>query len=228
MVQLNPSDELKRTPQQTSGPYVTLGLLNHDEKGLRNNDLTSDGGSGEEIILRGNLFGNDGEPVFNTLIEIWQPNSNGVFNHYLYKDVEGFDPDFVGFGRDITEEKGDFEFKTFKPGSLKDPDHPDVSVAPNIILYVHASGLTNPLYTRVYFEDEENDDIFLNGLPEEDAKTLIAKKVESEDDIIVYHINLVLDGEADDLGLATKIDGEEVEDKPDGSGLPLTYFIHIE
>lgn len=229
MVKINPqnSDQTKRTPQQTVGPYVTLGLLTHDQAGMRDNDLTSEGGKGEEIIVQGHLFGTDGKPVFNIMIEIWQANSEGVFNHPSEQHLEGYDENFIGFGRDITDEAGHFQFKTFKPGEIYESDQPEFSQSPNILMFIHASGVHYPLYTRVYFEDEDHDDNFLNNIPQDKVDTLIAKKV-SDDGPTVYEFDIVLDGDADNIGLETKLDGEEIDNVPDGTGKPVTYVWHFE
>lgn len=228
MVQIDPnSDNLKHSPQQTVGPYVTLGLLSGKESKENDNNLLQYGGEGEEIIVRGHLFGSDGKPLFNAMVEIWQANSHGVYNHPVDSDKEGFDPNFVGFGRDITNETGQFEFKTLKPGVIIDSNHPEFKQAPNILVFIHASGVPYPLYTRIYFEDEDHDDNFMSKIPQDKVETLIAKKSE-EDGETVYEIDLVLEGDADELALETKLDGEDVDDMPDASGKPVSYFFHFD
>ncbi|MGX7092230.1 protocatechuate 3,4-dioxygenase subunit alpha [Hutsoniella sourekii] len=227
MVQLNKKGaDFTRTPQETVGPYLTLGLLSGDKVELKDNNLTSHGGSGQEITIRGHLFDSQGAPLFNVMVEIWQANSQGVFNHPAYQDREGFDPDFVGFGRDVTDERGAYQFKTFKPGKIHETDHPEFSQAPHVLLFVHASGVGYPLYTRVYFEDEEHEDNFSQRLTQAEHQSLIARRVE-EDDQIIYEFDMVLQGEAEELVLESKLSGEEVEDLPDGSGKPATYFFHF-
>ncbi|AMB94373.1 protocatechuate 3,4-dioxygenase subunit alpha [Aerococcus sanguinicola] len=215
-----------RTPQQTVGPYASLGLVADEANDHITNDLVEDGGQGQEIILQGNLFGSDGKPLFNVLVEIWQANSEGVFNHPAFKDREGYDPSFVGFGRTITDERGAYSFRTFKPGAILENDYPEFSQSPHILAFVHASGVSYPLYTRIYFEDESQDDHFIQQVSEEEAKTLIAKKVEGTD-LPTYQFDIVLDGDAEDMVLESKLGGEEVDDLPDGSGKAKTYFFHF-
>ncbi|AMB98555.1 hypothetical protein AWM75_00465 [Aerococcus urinaehominis] len=229
MVILNPenNEETRRTPQQTVGPYVTLGLLNQEAG--KDNNLLADGGKGKELVISGNLFASAGDPIFNVMVEIWQANADGVYNHPSEAHMPGFDADFVGFGRTITDERGYYEFRTILPGAIADHDHPELAQSPHIIIVVHASGVPHPLYTRVYFEDQEHNDNFLNNIPADKAKTLIAKRIEGDlEQVLYYHFDMVLEGEADELALETKVDGEEMADKPDGSGKPVTYFFSFD
>lgn len=225
MVKLNPKkDYIDETPQQTVGPYLTLGLLNtgegHEEI---TNDLTRNGGKGEEIIVKGHLFDSQGEPLFNVMVEIWQANSKGVYNHPIDIDSEDFDSEFTGFGRDNTDEAGFYQFKTFKPGPLINSQHPDDSQAPHLVFIIHASGVGHPLYTRIYFEDEPLDDNFLNNIPQEKVETVIARKSDKPSPT-TYHFDIVLKGEKEELVLESKESEEAPEELPTISSTVSTYF----
>jgi protocatechuate 3,4-dioxygenase alpha subunit len=73
--------------------------------------------SGERITLTGVVFDGDGQPIPDAMIEIWQPDSNGIFNHPLDPLQEQADPHFRGFGRVENRNAGKYEFKTIKPGA---------------------------------------------------------------------------------------------------------------
>lgn len=229
MADINPKkDVMESSPQQTIGPYSTLGLLYGDHEG-RDNDMTSGGGKGEEIIIKGHLYAGDGKPLFNVIVELWQPNSEGVFNHPLYQNDPGFDPDFVGFGREVTDENGEFNFKTFKPGVAVNQEHPELSLAPNIIVMIHASGLDHPLFTRIYFEDEENDDFIINQISEDQRESTVAKLVsDNEGEPKVYAFDIVMDGESDDLVLEFRVSKDDINVNAEAEGREHNFFYHYE
>lgn len=219
---------MESTPQQTIGPYHSLGLIYGDHEG-RDNDLTSGGGKGEEIVIQGCLYAGNGKPVFNVMVEVWQPNSEGIFNHPLYQNDPGFDPNFVGFGRDVTDENGGFKFKTFKPGVAVNEEHPELSLSPNIIVMIHASGLDHPLFTRIYFEDEDNDDFIINQISEGQRESAVAKVVSDNDgEPKVYEFDIIVDGDSDDLVLDFRVAKDDINTKAEAEGRKRSFFYHYE
>jgi len=67
-------------------PYCTIGPFfpNQFSDGL--NDLTRHAGKiarGQHILLSGRVLEEGGQPTVNTIIEIWQPDANGIFRHEL-------------------------------------------------------------------------------------------------------------------------------------------------
>lgn len=85
---------------------------------------------------------------------------------------------FRGFGRCPTDEHGNYEIVTVKPGPLPAPD--GGTEAPHIDVSVLARGLLNRLVTRIYFPDEadanEADPVLRHVDPSRRA-TLIAVPV---------------------------------------------------
>jgi protocatechuate 3,4-dioxygenase, alpha subunit len=57
---------LNPTPTQTVGPYFTLGMMRAGD-----NVLVQPGTKGERIRIEGYIYGGDGDPLFNVLLEIW-------------------------------------------------------------------------------------------------------------------------------------------------------------
>ena len=88
-------------------------------------DLTiQDGGEpiGERIRISGRILDGDGRPVRNQLVEIWQANAAGRYDHPA--DGRGdlpLDDAFHGFGRAGTDAEGRFSFVTLKPGPVPGP-----------------------------------------------------------------------------------------------------------
>lgn len=181
------------TGSQTVGPFFEPGLLRED---ARRNVLTQPETVGERIRIVGRVLDGDGAPVPDALIEIWQANAHGRYNHRADQSVASLDPTFLGFGRSGTGEDGSYWFETIKPGSV--PFDKTQQQAPHICVTVFARGLLNHLVTRLYFEDEPANahDPILHYVPEERRATLLAKR-EPGDAPIVYRFDIILQGEGE-------------------------------
>lgn len=156
---------LKQTASQTVGPYFRIGLI----YGEPQNNLVKEETSGERITVRGLVRDGNGQPITDAMIEIWQPDANGIFNHPSDPLHEQADPHFRGFGRAESRKDGDFEFKTIKPGSRD-------GQAPFINVHVFARGMLIHAMTRIYFADEPANDTdpVLNSIEADRRHTIIA------------------------------------------------------
>ena len=181
-----------QTPSQTVGPFFDFGLFTRKDL----NVLVSDGTKGQRIALRGQVLDGGGAPVPDAVIEIWQADTNGFFNHPADPNAANADKYFRGFGRADTVDMGKFSFKTVKPGTVRFDD--TCYQAPHINLRVFARGMLIHAYTRVYFPDEADanaNDPILNLVPPERRHTLIAVRQEEGHDLPTYCFNVVLQGE---------------------------------
>lgn len=105
------------TPRATEGPYYPDHLpLDLD------NDLTRViGGAapagGTVVEFGGRLLKSDGAPVSGRTVELWQADQNGCYIHSrgLQRGKER-DPNFQGYGRSVTNERGEYRFRTIRPG----------------------------------------------------------------------------------------------------------------
>lgn len=181
---------LPLTGSQTVGPFFEPTLLRED---ARRNILTQPETVGERIRIEGRVLDGDEIPVPDAMIEIWQANAQGRYNHPADQGSAYLDPSFLGFGRSGTAEDGSYWFETIKPGSvLFDKERQQ---APHICVTVFARGLLNHLVTRLYFEDEPANklDPILHYVPEERRATLLARR-ESRGTRIVYRFDIILQG----------------------------------
>src|SRR5262245_63989453 len=71
---------------------------------------------GERIIVQGRVLDEDGRPIPNTLVEIWQANAAGRYRHRVDSHPAPLDPNFSGAGRTLTDNDGRYRFVTIKPG----------------------------------------------------------------------------------------------------------------
>ncbi|MBK5217504.1 MAG: protocatechuate 3,4-dioxygenase subunit alpha [Propionibacteriales bacterium] len=161
------------TPSQTVGPYLHIGL--EWEDGAYAAEPETPGA----FWLHGRLFDAAAEPVPDGMIETWQADPVGRFDHP--DDPRGMreTPGFRGFGRCSTDTKGEWAIHTLKPGSL--PAGDTETEAPHLDVSVFARGLLNRLVTRIYFADEEAAnaaDPVLKSVDADRRHTLIAKASE--------------------------------------------------
>ena len=61
---------------------------------------------GERIIVTGRVLDEDGRPLPNTLLEIWQANAAGRYIHQTDQHDAPIDPNFFGGGRCVTDANG--------------------------------------------------------------------------------------------------------------------------
>ena len=176
-------------PSQTSGPFLSIGLL-RDHIG---SSVVSDDDP-RAIRIRGRLLDGNGEAVPDGMIEIWHANAAGRYAHPedTRTDIP-VEEGFLGFGRSGTVDDGWFEFVTVKPGRVPAPD--GELQAPHLVVLVFARGLLKQLVTRLYFPDESEantSDPVLSELDESERATLIAQ---AEDGGLRFDIHLQGDGE---------------------------------
>lgn len=178
---------LAETPSQTVGPFFHYALP-YEGGGQMVNEETL----GERITVEGRLFDGEGAPVSDAMIEIWQADSAGRYNHPEDRQDQPRDPNFNGFGRVATDNDGWFRFSTIKPGPV--PGLRNAPQAPHINVSVLGRGILKRLATRLYFEDEPANayDPVLDLVPEERRACLIAKRV---DGMPAYRMDIILQGE---------------------------------
>lgn len=180
------------TASQTVGPFFSPALLRED---ARRNVLVQPETAGERIRIEGRVLDGDGLPVPDAMVEIWQANAHGRYNHPADTGEAALDPSFLGFGRSGTDENGGFWFETIKPGTVAfDAERRQ---APHICVTVFARGLLNHVVTRLYFEDEPDNalDPVLNCVPEERRATLLARReAGSGNASVAYRFDIILQG----------------------------------
>jgi len=159
-------------PSQTIGPFYHFGLTTKTELGR----LTGHRSKGERTRIRFRLLDGDGSPVPDGMIELWQADAAGKYDHPEDRQETSPDPAFCGFGRMATDADGCCVFETVYPGRV--PDGRGGCQASHINVSVFARGLLSRLCTRVYFEGDSalDEDAVLALVPEDRRHTLIARR----------------------------------------------------
>jgi protocatechuate 3,4-dioxygenase alpha subunit len=163
-------------PSQTIGPFFHFSLTWNPALGcLRRADA-----KGEHIRVRFRLVDGDGAPVPDGMLEIWQADASGKYDHPEDVQSQAHDPALCGFGRLATDNEGYCTFETVYPGRV--PDGRGAGQASHLNISVFARGLLGRLCTRLYFAGDSalSKDPVLALVPENRRHTLIARRHANE------------------------------------------------
>lgn len=190
---------LPPTSQETIGPFFPRTYFREGD-----NDLTRTAPDaaptkrGEAILLRGRVTREGGFPCLNMILEAWQADAGGRFDHPLDPERQLADPDFLGWGRAWTDEDGQFEFRTVLPGGYADATG---RRAPHVNLTIMGAGLMRRVLTTVFFPGfpaENAADPVLALLPERQRGRLIARLDGEADGCRVFRFDVRLRGNAEE------------------------------
>ena len=181
-------------------------VLDKKDLGLLDNDLTRNFNMhnepiGERIVVYGKLLDENSKPIPNSLIEIWQANSGGKYRHSGDTYKAPLDPNFGGWGRCLTDENGNYYFKTIKPGAYPWPNGGNNWRPAHIHFSIFGLSFLQRLVTQMYFEGDPliakcpiaqsiNNKKALESLI---SKLDINKSIHM--DYIAYKFNIILRGE---------------------------------
>ncbi len=101
----------KSTPEDAEGPFYPVVPIPVRSNLVRANDNLV----GQPIALTGRVLDRQGNPLTGAKIEIWQCDGRGVYQHPLQDGADKFDPNFDGFGAQLTNEQGYYQFTTLYP-----------------------------------------------------------------------------------------------------------------
>lgn len=147
------------TAHQTTGPFFPAQYIRPEDNDLARLGRPDARPRGAPYYIYGHVRDAAARPAVNVIIEIWQPNADGKFNHPSDRSAAPLDPNFLGWGRTWTDRRGFYSFTTIKPGTYAVSPGSNRWFAPRINVRLIGSGLMRPLITCLYFPDEAlNDD----------------------------------------------------------------------
>lgn len=160
------------TPPQVEGPFFPK--RDQADKDL---DLTRIAGhdkaaQGEVHVIEGRVLDENGKPVADALIDVWQANRHGRYAHEADPNPAPLDPDFQGWARLRTDAEGRYRVRTIKPGAY--PVEAGWTRPPHIHFKVARRGF-HELTTQMYFAGEPLNEVdrLLQGVPEADRPKLV-------------------------------------------------------
>ncbi len=141
------AEALNPTASQVEGPFYPDKLpLDTDNDLILVTDYITPA-IGEITHMHGTVSDVKGNPMRNVLVEIWQCDSRGNYLHSKGRNGKvrgGYDTNFQGYGRFVTDLKGRYYFRTIKPVAY-------VGRTPHIHVAITKGGqriLTSQLYNR--------------------------------------------------------------------------------
>ncbi|MEX1275759.1 MAG: dioxygenase [Bacteroidota bacterium] len=144
------------TATNVLGPYYREGAPFIENGG----SVSPDNEPGEPLYISGRVVGLDGNPIENAVIEVWQSNAQGEYEHqtsgkedyYLRRALK-------------TDGDGRYEFRTIKPSPYEIPKEGPVGTLLNMLdwhafrpahIHFKIAGDSHPtLVTQLYFTDDE-------------------------------------------------------------------------
>lgn len=178
------------SPRQPEGPfYPVIDQLDTDA------DLVRVEGSvlaplGEVVIIHGQVTDQNCKAVKGALVEIWQACASGRYNHPSDPNTAELDPNFQYWGKAVTDDKGNYRFRTIIPGAYP----ADVGWIRPPHIHFKISGLGyKELITQMYFagQDLNAQDLILQDLDlAEQEKVIVTLKNDSSSPHPVGNFNI--------------------------------------
>jgi protocatechuate 3,4-dioxygenase, beta subunit len=190
---------LLHTLTEITGPVLgegRLGELDHDLTRQHEGEP-----QGQRIIVTGRVLEDDGRPVPNTLVEIWQANAGGRYFHRHDNWPSPLDPNFTGLGRTLTDSEGRYEFVTIKPGAYPWGNHYNAWRPAHIHFSLFGRAFTQRLVTQMYFPDDPlffQDPIYNSVREEKDRQRMISRynhEITKEEWALGFEWDIVLRGQ---------------------------------
>jgi protocatechuate 3,4-dioxygenase beta subunit len=182
---------MPHTLTEVTGPVFERKIV--DVKAF---DLTKQ----QRIVVSGRVLDENGRPVRDTLVEIWQANAAGRYLHKRDQHDAPLDPNFSGCGHTMTDSEGRYRFVTIRPGEYPWGNHHNAWRPAHIHFSLFGPAFATRLVTQMYFPGDPllpYDPIF-NCTADEKARNRLISQFDWESTIPVqalgYRFDIVLGG----------------------------------
>jgi protocatechuate 3,4-dioxygenase beta subunit len=189
---------LPHTLSEVTGPLFSPDIVN-----VKAFDLTRQHSGepvGERIIVSGRVMDEDGRPVRDTLVEVWQANAAGRYRHKVDQHDAPLDPNFAGVGHTRTDSEGRYRFVTIRPGEYPWRNHNNAWRPAHIHFSLFGPAFATRLVTQMFFPGDPLipfDPIF-NCTADENARNRLISVFDWEtttpEHSLGYRFDIVLSG----------------------------------
>ena len=175
-----PRQPLIRLPHgagEVSGPAFGAEFVGKLDADLTRNGRSNGEPLGERIVVSGRVLDEEGRPVRNTVVEVWQANAAGRYIHKADQHDAPIDPNFRGSGRCVTDDEGRYSFLSIKPGAYPWRNHHNAWRPNHIHFSLFGQGFASRLVTQMYFPGDPLlalDPIY-NSVPAETRELMVSR-----------------------------------------------------
>ncbi|MFO1047314.1 MAG: protocatechuate 3,4-dioxygenase subunit beta [Geminicoccaceae bacterium] len=191
---------LQQSLSEVTGPVFGQDMLSPLDNDLLLNGKVDQEPVGERIIVHGRVLDESGQPVPNTLIEIWQANAGGKYRHVNDNYLAAADPNFHGCGRTLSDADGWYRFRTIKPGPYPWRNRINDWRPAHIHYSIFGHAFVTRLITQLYFEGDpllRHCPIY-HSIPDLGARERLVATLDLSEtiplDTIAYRFDIVLRG----------------------------------
>lgn len=149
-----PLIDVPLTLSELTGPGPRVSAVTPEDADLTRNAGTGGEAIGQRIVVTGRVLDQGGQPVSDTLVEIWQANASGRYLHKRDQWPGALDPHFLGMGRCLTDVEGVYRFLTVRPGAYPWKNHPNAWRPAHIHFSLFGASTLSRLVTQMYFPDD--------------------------------------------------------------------------
>jgi protocatechuate 3,4-dioxygenase, beta subunit len=127
---------------------------------------------GQLLEIKGRVTDEDGSPIAGAVLELWQANSAGRYVHKHDDHKAPLDPNFIGEGRLVTNQDGEYEFFTIKPGGYPVLPSGWWWRPPHIHFSILGVAWLDRYVTQIFFPGEplNETDLLYKGIPDREAR----------------------------------------------------------
>jgi protocatechuate 3,4-dioxygenase beta subunit len=171
------SSTLIVTPGQTEGPFYPVSFPADMDADLVRVQGQLAQAMGQVTHISGRILDRRGAIVRGAMVEIWQCDARGIYNHPRAPEQKRHDAGFQGYGRTEIDAAGRYAFRTIRPVAYP-------GRTPHIHFKVHAPGvgrLTSQLY--VAGELQNATDGVLNAIRDRNARASVIVRMEDAGEI---------------------------------------------
>ncbi len=174
-----------KTPTTAEGPYYPSEAMRYSDD---DNDLvkiteqTVQAG-GQIINLDGIVTDVEHSPLAGIRVEIWQCDVNGRYIHTEDRNTTSPDSGFQGFGHTVTDENGEYRFRTIMPVS-----YPGRAPHIHVKLFRDAEVVTTQFYIKDH--PENAGDVLYRRMTKDEQQSVVME-FSSAENVLETTVNLV-------------------------------------
>ena len=195
---------IDQTVSEITGPgAAAFPRPRAEDADLTRNARAGGAPQGERIIVTGQVRDEDGSPVPDTFVEIWQTNAAGRYRHPSDRHDAPLDPNFSGEGRTRTDAQGHYRFVSIRPGAYPWTNHHNSWRPAHIHFSLFGPAWATRLVTQMYFPGDPLlalDPVF-QSVPGESARARLVAEfsldVTEPGQALGYRWDVVLRGRLD-------------------------------